>query len=375
MAKVVVLGGGYSGLACLIELSKSDRELDLHLIDASAEHCKVTNLHKTFRQPLAKFTLPYTRLAEKFHFTFHQQHLSFNQQDLQRWQTDKQLPLGDVEFSFDWLVVSTGALPAPLPNVSAATQQANLRGGEGCRFLEGLLDEDAEQVTVTLVGGGATGIQVLFELYDELKRKRRINRLRLVDMHEQLIPDLPMGVHNYIFKKMRRLDIEYLPGTRYLTQHGSSIELEELDTGRKFTRDSDRILFFSGVAPAPVALQTNAFGQILSEGQPLEHLFSAGDCAKYEGPGLNHQTGQAAVRKGKIVARNIIALCRGRQPQAYRYQEKGYILSLGALDAIGWIGLRCNLVKGFPASLIKDAMEVQYDLLLDGIDTYVDFFG
>ena len=35
MARVVVLGGGYAGLACLIELSKKDKSLELHLLDAS----------------------------------------------------------------------------------------------------------------------------------------------------------------------------------------------------------------------------------------------------------------------------------------------------------------------------------------------------
>ena len=79
------------------------------------------------------------------------------------------------------------------------------------------------------------------------------------------------------------------------------------------------------------------------------------------------------MEKGKLVARNIIQLSGGKKPQAYRYQEKGYLVSLGAIDAIGWIGLRCNLVRGFPASVIKDGMETQYDLFLNGVDTYLDF--
>ncbi len=45
MSKIVVLGGGYAGLACLIELSKKAPQLELHLVDGAAEHCKITNLH------------------------------------------------------------------------------------------------------------------------------------------------------------------------------------------------------------------------------------------------------------------------------------------------------------------------------------------
>ena len=55
MAKVVVIGGGYAGLACLIELAKKAPQLELALVDGRAEHCKITNLHnrevRYFRDP------------------------------------------------------------------------------------------------------------------------------------------------------------------------------------------------------------------------------------------------------------------------------------------------------------------------------------
>ncbi|HMB16539.1 MAG TPA: hypothetical protein VKN62_09505, partial [Pelovirga sp.] len=80
---------------------------------------------------------------------------------------------------------------------------------------------------------------------------------------------------------------------------------------------------------------------------------------------------QAAIRKGKLVAHNIVNLHAGRRPRSYHYQEKGYLMSLGPIDAIGWVGLRCNLARGFPANVLKEAMESQYDLFLDGVDTYI----
>ena len=124
MPKVVVLGGGYAGLACLVELSKKDKSLELHLLDADADHCKITNLHKTFQHALEKFTVSYTELAKKFKFTFHQHRLDFSEQDLTRWQKQKKLPLPQKELPFDWLVVATGASPIQLhagPGVLAKT--------------------------------------------------------------------------------------------------------------------------------------------------------------------------------------------------------------------------------------------------------------
>jgi NADH dehydrogenase len=49
----------------------------------------------------------------------------------------------------------------------------------------------------------------------------------------------------------------------------------------------------------------------------------------------------------------------------------GYLISLGPKDAIGWVGLRCNVVAGYPAMVLKELVEAQYDLLLTGTDTYI----
>lgn len=64
MAKVVVIGGLYAGLACLIDLAKKAPQLELHLLDGRAEHCKVPSLHKTFTKPVAEFLVPYAELTQ-----------------------------------------------------------------------------------------------------------------------------------------------------------------------------------------------------------------------------------------------------------------------------------------------------------------------
>jgi NADH dehydrogenase len=368
------LGGGYAGLACLIELSKRNKSLELHLVDAGATHCKITNLHKTFQHPLKKFTVSYAELAEKYHFTFHRQRLAFSRQDLALWQQQQTLPLHEAGLPFDWLVVATGAAPIQLDAGPGSFGQNELRRGKGKALLESFLDTAAAQpLQISLVGGGATGVQVLFELHEQLRKNRIPNKLRLVDQNQRLVPNLPEGVHNYIAKKMGRAGIDYLPGTNYLGQTDSQIQLAVLATNHEYTLPSQLTFQFAGVSAAPATLETNACGQVMNSGSTLENVLSAGDCSRYDSSGLNSLTAQAAVRKGKLVARNIVRLSDGKQPQAYRYQEKGYLVSLGALDAIGWIGLRCNLVRGFSASVIKDGMETQYDLFLSGVDTYLDF--
>lgn len=375
MPKIVVLGGGYAGLACLIELSRRDKQAQLHLIDAEADHCKQTNLHKTFRYPAEKYCVPYTTLAERFSFTFHQQRVAFTLEDLARWQQEGALSLAGEKIPFDALVISSGAAPRQLPDGAATTTANDLRKGGGPALIDQLRQlGGSAPLEISCVGGGATGIQFLWELEEELARQRIPHNLRLIDLNRRLVPGLPRTFHAHIRRKLQRKNISYLAETGYLGQQQDVIELQQVGSDASFALPSHWTLLFPGVTPAPQSFAANAYGQVLVDGAPLASIFVAGDCSRFDSSGLNQLTAQAAVRKGKLVARNILRLGQGRSMLRYTYQEKGYILSLGGSDAIGWVGLRLALVKGLPAALLKEAMETQYDLFLNGVDTYFDFF-
>ena len=373
MQRVVVVGGGYAGLACLIELSRKNRQLELHLVDANSEHCKITNLHKTFSKPIEDFKVPYAQLAEQFSFTFHQDRLGVTEEDLLRLQAEKKLALAGGELVFDCLVMSTGASPLEITEGDGVVGQDDLRRGEAKRMLSALQEQAKRQdVHVSLVGGGATGLQILFELQALLKNNDVPHKLRLIDLNQRLVPELPENVHRYILQKLERQKIEYLPATRYLGQVDREIRLIEAQNGREWSLPSHLTLLFPGVVPE-LPLRTNPYGQAKVKNQVLPAIFAAGDCSHYDSAGLNTLTAQAAVRKGKLVAHNILRLARNTGLRTYSYQEKGYLLSLGPEEAVGWLGLRGNLVRGFPAIVLKEAMETQYDLFLRGVDTYFGF--
>lgn len=374
MARVVIIGGGYAGLACLLDLAKKAPELDLHLIDGQAEHCMVTNLHKTFVKPVTDFLIPYAELAERFGFAFHQQKLNITPAALKAWQQSKKLHLANGWLACDFLVISTGSQPLLQPKGNEVYGLSVLRSGQGPQLLDGWMTDSLDRrIELSFVGAGATGLQMLFELQEQLRRKRVDCGLRLIDLGDRLAMELPNGAHSYILRKLRREGIEYLPKTKFLGQDDGQVLLTEQSSGRQYHLPSVATFLFSGVERAPFALQSNSFGQVEIDGELLNEIFSAGDCADYAGNGLNQLTAQAAIRKGKLVAHNILNLNAGRGLRSYRYQEKGYLLSLGSVDAIGWLGLRCNLIKGFAANVLKEAMESQYDLYLDGFDTYLGF--
>lgn len=369
--RVVIIGGGYAGLATLITLRHSLPTVEIHLVDPREHHLKLTHLHETLTRPLSDFRVPFARLAAKYRFTHHRAAVAFSEADLVVWQHRKQLPLPTGPLDFDYLVIATGAHPHRLPTNDNIVDQDTLCEHGGDRFLTDLLARpgDSER-QVAVVGAGATGIQFLFELHHRLRNSGIPYHLTLISRRDRLVPELPEGFHRYISWRLREAGIEHLSQAEYIGQCDGGIELRHTVTGATFSRPARLTLLFPGVTPYPQPLHANRYGQVLVGRQVLPRLFTAGDCSTYHSSGLNSLTAQAAVRKGKQLATNIHRVINGRLPYIYSYGERGYFVSLGPLDGIGWLLFKANIVTGLPAFFIKETLETQYDLFLDGVDLY-----
>jgi NADH dehydrogenase len=369
--RVVVIGGGYAGLATVITLRQTLPDVEIHLVDPREQHLKITHLHQTLQRPLSDFCTPFAGLAQKFDFTHHRFALPFANKDLEDWQWHKTLPLPDGDLPFDYLVIATGARPRRLPAGGPVYNQEDFWHQEGQEIVQDFLarTENRER-HITVVGAGATGLQFLFEL-DYLLTSRRVPyQLRLIHKGEQILPSLPGGFHDTVYKRLRSAGIDYRPHTRYLSQHGEEIRLQNTRTGESYTLPSRLTLLFPGVHPHPQPLQANRYGRVVAGGHTLPHIFTAGDCSHFSSRGLNTLTAQAAVRKGRQIAANIKRIRQGRLPYLYAYAELGYFVSLGPWDGIGWMFFKSNLITGIPAFVIKETIEAQYDLFVEGVDLY-----
>jgi NADH dehydrogenase len=377
--KVVVAGGGYAGLACLLELRKLAPLAQLHLVDPGAAHLKQTQLHEALHRPLAALRVPFADLAERYRFGHTRAALGrngeFGPEELERWDRDRQLRLGRARLEFDYLVIATGARPrlrAPAAGARGRLyDQLALREREGRDLVARLLREDDAHTRATVAGGGASGVQFAFELAELLRGRGSRARVRLIDAGRRLLEGLPAAAHEYLHERLAEADIEYLPETSFVSQAGERLRVRTAGDGRERELASSLTLLFAGVAPHPVALRANRHGRVMIGGATLSRVFAAGDCVQYAARGLNALTAQAAVRKGKHVAANITRLERGRIPVAYGFQELGYVVSLGRLDCVGWLLVPGNVVRGVAAVAIRNIVEAQYDLFVDGLDTYL----
>jgi NADH dehydrogenase len=84
----------------------------------------------------------------------------------------------------------------------------------------------------------------------------------------------------------------------------------------------------------------------------MENVWAVGDCARVPDPDGGHYppTAQHALRQGKVVAENIVAVLRGREPAEFRFRALGLLVALGHRTAAA--DLRGHRFSGFAAWLL-----------------------
>lgn len=373
--KVIIVGGGYAGLAALTNLLQFAPDTAVTLIDPSNHHLKITHLHETFRYPLADLLIPFTEISKRFECRYIQATVALNPENLSTYQDRKQLIVNEETLDFDYLIVATGcnSMDAENENSGAVLRLSDFTRTSGTELLTRLLQQSdsASELNISIIGGGATGIQFLFEIHHYLHRTKHKAKLRLIHSAAHVLNQFPDGFASYTENRMRELDIAFYPNTYFRQQQAGKILLSEKTTEKLFELPSNLTLLFLGKKQQNI-FTANAYGQIIVDKVPLSNVFTAGDCSYYQSLGSNIFSAQAAVRKGKLVARNILR--HAGFPgllEPYLHQDLGYIVNLGASDAVGWLVAERNLVTGISALAIKEIVETQYDLLLTGIDTYL----
>lgn len=268
----------------------------------------------------------------------------------------RRIKLGDGrELDYDYLILATGVSANYFGVTGAAentfrlytrTDAIVLRDHIMAGYERLSADPDGrKELAITVVGGGATGVEMAGALGDLRRVVLRATfpdvdpsrvRIRLVEMGEALLTPFRPKLREYTRKQLIKRGVDVRLNTRIL-----EVQPDRVVLGDGQSLPSDLIVWAAGVAaPQPVAawnLPQGPGGRILVEPdlrvQGSDRIFAAGDIAIHaERP--SPQLAQPAIQEGKHAAAQIIRLLRGEPTQPFSYHDKGDMATIGRRSAV-----------------------------------------
>lgn len=233
-------------------------------------------------------------------------------------------------------------------------------------------------LTVTFVGGGFSGVEGFGELLALAKAlMRRYPELspdelsfHLVEARDRILPEVTDKPGEWVVRTLEKRGGRVHLNAQLLAASGGHVVLS---TGEEF--DSELIVWTVGNAANPMVhnhtdLPVDQRGMLVvrpdlragTEDAPVPDAWAAGDDAAIpdlaaKRPGVSTvPNAQHAVRQGKLLARNLIATLRGREPKPYVHHSLGVVATLGL--GRGIFQFRGLVIKGFPAWLMHRGYHV-----------------
>lgn len=369
----LIIGGGYAGLTCALE-AQSGSTL---LVNDDASHWASTRLHQFF-SGLAKPCVDLGGLLEERDLHFMQASYVLDFAKLDQIQDQKKIVINKTDIEFNNIVFAVGAKSRTISTEAIDVPMLTLKDFKSQdlwdRGLEDLLKGIVSRDPVYFIGGGATGIQMLFEFLTVARKKYKLeNEIYLVTGDSGFFTGLSDKFSRVVQKRLQKHRVQVLFNSLVSKVQGNKIHLTDLSGSHQEEISASAVFSFPGIQPGLKEFTCDQYGRLIANSKVYESIFAIGDFTRYQSQGLNSDSAQAAVRKGKLVAQNLRLKNESKRLKPYNYKELGYFLSLGRGDGVGWMLHPENVIDGPPALVVKEAIEVQHDLYLKGFDTYLPF--
>lgn len=357
--RVVIVGGGFGGLQLANRLHKSG--FQVVLIDKNNYHHFPPLIYQIASAGIepSSISFPFRKIFQ------HRKNFYFRMAEVRSVFPERkiiQTSIGKVDY--DYLVLAAGTTTnffgnknieenaIPMKNVSEAMGLNNALLENFERALTCSDERERQELlNVVIVGGGATGVEIAGAL-SEMKKF----------VLPKDYPDMPSSLlHIYLIEAGTRL----LPAMsedssaaveQYLREMGVNVLLGKMVTDYKDNRvmlkDGSSIatrtfIWVSGVAAQPIAnLPVESIGRgqriIVDEFNRVtkcEGIFSIGDqCIMPEGDpnwkGGHPQLAQVAIQQGKLLAKNLVRLEKGKKLHPFRYRNLGTMATVGRNRAV-----------------------------------------
>jgi NADH:ubiquinone reductase (H+-translocating) len=215
-------------------------------------------------------------------------------------------------------------------------------------------------VNVTIVGGGATGVELAAELFNAASALKHYGlevfdesrlRVTLVEAGPRILPALPINLAEAAHKELEALGVRVLINTSIMEATSTGMGTR---TGEVI--GADLKIWAAGVRAPDVlkdiaGLETTRSNQLVV--RPTlqttrdDRIFAIGDCCYFKPDDSDRPVpprAQAAHQMVRTAYRNVLSLIADRPLETFVYRDRGSLVSLSRYSTIG--SLMGNLVGG-----------------------------
>ena len=371
LPRVVIIGGGFAGMALARKLLHHD--VQMVLLDRHNYHTFQPLLYQVSTSGLEPDSIAYplrkiTRNSKKCFFRMAEVEKIDSENNLVK------TSIGDI--IYDYLVIATGSRTNFFGNDSieehgmwmkTVPQALNIRSLILENLEEATITEDPEKrkalLTFVIAGAGPTGVELsgaIAELKNNIVPKDYPDldisemSIHLLEGLERVLPPMSEHASKKAQKFLEQLGVQIHLKTMVQNYDGVNVVT---DTDLKLKAET--FIWSAGVTGAPVEglkaesliekanrYEVNAFNQVNS----YENIFAIGDIAVMQTedfPKGHPMVAQPAIQQGKHLAKNLAKLIKGEKLEPFEYFDKGTMATVGRNRAV--VDLKKWKFSGFSA--------------------------
>lgn len=357
--RVVIVGGGFGGLTLARRLAKS-KDFQVVLVDKNNYH----QFQPLFYQ-VAMAGLEPSSIVFPFRKVFQN-----NKNVFVRLATVSAVRPSDQEIDtdigplrYDYLVLAIGADTNWYGNERVRAHAIPMKSVSEALYLRNAIFEDYERAVtandyqdrqrfldIVVVGGGATGVEVAGSLA-EMKRHiigkdyQDLNRdeiqIHLIHGDPRVLNAMSPAASAKAEKFLTELGVQLWLDKVVKDYDGQVVTMDDGTTIR-----ADKVIWAAGITGNKIeGIPATSYGRgnrlICNEFNAVsgvENIFALGDIAlqthEPKWPNGHAQVAQPAMQQGKKLAKNLLRIVQGKQPEPFHYFDLGSMATIGRHRAV-----------------------------------------
>lgn len=357
MEKVVIIGGGYSGIYALQELAKN-KNIQITLIDKHTFHNLQPEVYDLIanKSNIADVTIDLTTLCMGI------KHDYVEYKNLKVRRIDKETKKIYTEekeiVSYDYLVMAAGTRTFFPPQIPGLNNAHDIKKLHWAMFFKqsfenqlfNKISDEAKQCDdthIVVVGAGLSGVEIAAEMaYNSKMFFKRGNfscdnlKISLVSSSDTILPGLSPKLISMSHKRLKSLGINVITNTKLQKCNADHLELSN---GTKIYHSF--IIFTGGVEASTITsdldVEKNGRGQIyvneFLQANGHENIFAVGDMAEIKNKKGEIMPPNVTIARisGTCAGKNILRHIGKKKLLACNPKLEGVLIALGGKYAAG----------------------------------------